>query len=166
MFDGQLLTGILPLAGDLSDRLTEGIRTADIGCGTGHALNLMARAYPASRFVGYDLSVETIERAQQEVRDYAVSNVAFEVLDVSQLPADPPFRHLAFDAMHDQVDPARRGWRGPGHRVGSRTRSVDAHRRRPCLPSTPATTRIAGFTAHSATATQPAEGCKRNDRLF
>jgi len=37
------------------------------------------RAYAASRFMGYDLSVEAVEQAQQEARDYAVSNVYFEV---------------------------------------------------------------------------------------
>src|SRR5262245_12768961 len=40
-FDGQLLTGILPLTGDLPARLADGIRVADVGCGTGHAINLM-----------------------------------------------------------------------------------------------------------------------------
>lgn len=106
-FDGQLLTDILPLAGDLTDRLSDGIHVADIGCGTGHALNLMARAYPASQFVGYDISVEAVEKGRQEAREYAVSNVCFEVMDVANLSADPPFHAIfAFDAIHDQVDPA------------------------------------------------------------
>jgi hypothetical protein len=61
LFDQRLLDGILPLAGDLPARLATGARVADIGCGTGHALNLMATAYPASDFIGYDISEEAVE---------------------------------------------------------------------------------------------------------
>ena len=58
--DDQLVDGILPLAGDLVDRLAAGIRVADVGCGTGHAVALMARAFPRSTFVGYDFAEDAI----------------------------------------------------------------------------------------------------------
>jgi SAM-dependent methyltransferase len=106
-FDGVLIDGIVPLAAGLADRLHAGIDVADIGCGTGHSTNLLARAFPASRFVGYDLAIDAIERARAEAADYGLSNVSFEVLDVTKLPADPPRGAVfAFDAIHDQVDPA------------------------------------------------------------
>jgi len=88
-FDGQLLTGILPLTADLPLRLAHGIRVADIGCGTGHAVNLMARAYPASTFVGYDFNDEALGRGRAEASAYGLSNVSFESLDLAQLPAMP-----------------------------------------------------------------------------
>jgi 2-polyprenyl-3-methyl-5-hydroxy-6-metoxy-1,4-benzoquinol methylase len=107
-FDGQLIDGILPLAGGLPARLSEGIRVADIGCGTGHAINLMGRAYPASTFVGYDFSGDAIEQARAEARAWGLSNVSFELVDVAELPADPTFDAIvAFDAIHDQAEPAR-----------------------------------------------------------
>ena len=107
MFDGVLVDGIVPLAGDLSERLTAGIRVADIGCGTGHTTNLLARAFPASQLFGYDLAADAIERARHEAADYGLANVAFEMVDVLELPTDPPFGAiLAFDAIHDQADPA------------------------------------------------------------
>jgi SAM-dependent methyltransferase len=107
LMDGQLLDGILPLIGDLTDRLTAGIRVADVGCGTGHAVNLMARAYPRSTFVGYDIADDASAAARAEAADWQLTNARFEVLDVTQLPADPPFDAVfAFDAIHDQVDPA------------------------------------------------------------
>ena len=45
--DASLIDTIIPVTG-LTDRLETGIRAADIGCGAGHAVNLLARAYPAS----------------------------------------------------------------------------------------------------------------------
>ncbi|HEY9416227.1 MAG TPA: methyltransferase domain-containing protein [Pseudonocardia sp.] len=105
--DGVLLTGILPTTGALPSLLEAGARVADIGCGTGHAANLMAQAYPRSQFVGYDLGRDAIAAATAEAGEMGLSNARFEVLDVTELPTDPPFDAVfAFDSIHDQVDPA------------------------------------------------------------
>jgi SAM-dependent methyltransferase len=106
-YDELLIGAFLPLAGDLTARLAEGIRVADLGCGTGHCVNLMAAAFPASTFVGYDCAAEAVEWARAEAADLGLNNAAFEVLDVARLPATPPFDAIfAFDAIHDQADPA------------------------------------------------------------
>lgn len=106
LLDGQLVEGILPSTG-LRDRLDAGIRVADVGCGTGHAVNLLARAFPQSTVIGYDIADDAIDAARAEAADYELSNASFEVLDATQLPAEPPFDAVfAFDAIHDQVDPA------------------------------------------------------------
>ncbi|MGQ0843110.1 MAG: class I SAM-dependent methyltransferase [Sporichthyaceae bacterium] len=105
--DGQLLDGILPLAVGLKERMAAGLRAADVGCGTGHALNLMAQAFPASTFVGFDFAADAVEAARAEAASMGLTNVAFEVHDVTALPTDPPFDVVfAFDAIHDQRDPA------------------------------------------------------------
>jgi hypothetical protein len=57
---------ILPLVPGLTERLEEGIDVLDVGCGSGRALNLMARTFPNSRFVGYDFSEEAITRAPRQ----------------------------------------------------------------------------------------------------
>lgn len=107
LFDRLLVDAIVPLAPGLADRLRAGIRAADIGCGTGHSTNLLARAFPASTFVGYDLAADAIERARAEADEYGLANVDFEVLDVAEIPTDPPLgAAFAFDAIHDQADPA------------------------------------------------------------
>jgi SAM-dependent methyltransferase len=107
LYDGLLIKGFLPVAKGLPERLEAGIRVADIGCGTGHAINVMAREYPRSTFIGYDLSQEAISRAAAEARDLGLSNARFEVLDVTQLPDEPKFDLItSFDAIHDQRDPA------------------------------------------------------------
>jgi SAM-dependent methyltransferase len=106
-FDGQLVDGVLPLTGDLPTRLADGIRVADIGRGSGHSTNLLAKAYPRSVFVGYDIAVDALDRARAEATAYGLTNVSFQCLDVTRLPAEPPIdAAFAFDAIHDQVDPA------------------------------------------------------------
>src|SRR5437899_9300704 len=107
LYDGLLIKGFLPAAKGLPERLKSGIRVADIGCGTGHAVNLMAREYPASSFVGYDLGEDAIVRARAEAREMGLPNARFEVFDVTRLPAEPKFELItSFDAIHDQRHPA------------------------------------------------------------
>ena len=107
IFDEHLIEGFLAPVAGLDERLRAGSRVLDIGCGTGHAINVMARAYPASRFVGYDIAEDAIEAARQEAADMGLSNVEFAVQDVTRLPAEPSFDLItAFDAVHDQREPA------------------------------------------------------------
>lgn len=107
LYDGLLLKGFLPAVPGLPERLAAGIRVADLGCGTGHAINVMAQAYPRSTFVGYDFAEDGIARAREEARQMGLANARFEALDVTRLPDEPRFDLLtAFDAIHDQRDPA------------------------------------------------------------
>ncbi|WP_246262783.1 class I SAM-dependent methyltransferase [Arthrobacter mobilis] len=105
--DAALLEVILPLAPGLTERLRDGIDVADIGCGHGHAINLMAQAYPASRFTGYDFSEQAIRAARAEAERLGLANASFEVLDVATLDIEAGFDAVtAFDAIHDQAHPA------------------------------------------------------------
>jgi SAM-dependent methyltransferase len=107
LYDGLLIKGFLPAVKGLPDRLAAGIRVADLGCGTGHAINLMAKEYPRSDFVGYDFAADAIERARTETKAMSLPNVRFEVRDVTQLPPDTTFDLItSFDAIHDQREPA------------------------------------------------------------
>jgi trans-aconitate methyltransferase len=108
LLDGQLLDGVLPLTGELPARLAAGgARVADIGCGTGHSVNLLARAFPRSAFTGYDLAGDALARGRAEAAEWGLHNVSFEVVDVTRLPVDPPFTAVfAFDTVHDQADPS------------------------------------------------------------
>lgn len=104
--DAGLLDVVVPAVSGLHERLTEGTSLADIGCGSGHAINLLARAYPASSFVGYDLGAEAIEVARAEAADWGLANVRFEVRDVAALGEEAAFDVVtAFDAIHDQAFP-------------------------------------------------------------
>jgi SAM-dependent methyltransferase len=107
LYDGLLIKGFLPAVKGLPERLQSGINVADLGCGTGHAINLMAREYPRSTFVGYDFGDDAIARARAEAKTMTLTNARFEVMDVTQVPSEPKFDLItSFDAIHDQRDPA------------------------------------------------------------
>lgn len=103
-----LFEHILPLVPGLEDKLKAGMDVLDIGCGSGLALIEMAAAFPESRFVGYDISEESVGRAQQTAAQRGISNVSFKVQDVSQINTPEAFDLItAFDVIHDQAKPAQ-----------------------------------------------------------
>ncbi len=98
---------ILPLVPGLTERLETGIDVLDVGCGSGKALNLMARFFPNSRFVGYDFSEEGIAHARAEAQEHGTTNVRFEVKDAAKLDEKDRYDLVTtFDAIHDQAEPA------------------------------------------------------------
>jgi SAM-dependent methyltransferase len=106
--DARLLRTTLPLVDGLVDRLNSGIDVADVGCGSGHAVNLMAEAFPASRFVGYDFSDDGLGTARAEARGKKLENARFERKDVATLDSVAAFDFItSFDAIHDQAQPDR-----------------------------------------------------------
>lgn len=106
-YDQLLLDAYLPLVDGTVEALERGTALADLGCGTGHCLNLMAGRFPNSRFVGYDFAEDAIELARHEAAAQGLDNVRFEIRDVRDLPGDGSFGVItAFDAIHDQADPA------------------------------------------------------------
>jgi SAM-dependent methyltransferase len=106
--DAALIDVILPLVPGLTQRLEAGIDVADIGCGSGHAINLMAKAFPQSRFTGFDFSEEGIQTARREAQAFGVANARFELRDVTALDLPDRFGLItAFDAIHDQAHPAQ-----------------------------------------------------------
>jgi SAM-dependent methyltransferase len=103
--DAALVDTIIPLTG-LVQQLTEGIDVLDVGCGEGHAVNLLGRAYPRSRFTGVDFSTEAVAAARAEADAWGLRNVVFEERDVAVLPVGAFDLVTAFDAIHDQARPA------------------------------------------------------------
>ncbi|WP_404382897.1 class I SAM-dependent methyltransferase [Knoellia locipacati] len=104
--DGSLVDTIVPLTG-LVERLESGIDVADVGCGAGHAINLMAREFPRSRFCGYDFSAEAIAAARAEAQEWGLPNAVFVECDIARdVDAGSYDLVTAFDAIHDQAHPA------------------------------------------------------------
>ena len=100
-----LIDSILPAAG-VVETLRAGGDVLDLGCGSGRAINLMAKSFPNSRFTGYDFSAEAISRAQAEARELGLANVTFAVKDVAEINETNRYGLItAFDAIHDQARP-------------------------------------------------------------
>lgn len=92
----------LPAMPDVVKRLEEGARVADVGCGSGTAVLTLARTYPASKIVGYDLDATSIARARAAAEAQRLENVGFERVAAESIPTDPPFDLVtAFDVIHD-----------------------------------------------------------------
>ena len=101
-----LLTEWIPALDGVHDKLTAGGYVADIGCGHGAALILLAEAYPASRFVGFDVHEPSIVTARKRAADAGVSDrVAFEASYCQGYPQDGYDLITFFDAFHDLGDP-------------------------------------------------------------
>jgi len=106
VFDATLIDVTLPLARGLIDKLKAGIDVADLGCGSGHAINIMAKAFPNSRFTGYDFSEEGVAAGRKEAKEMGVRNAKFEAQDISKLDGKEQFDLVTvFDAIHDQAKP-------------------------------------------------------------
>ena len=102
-----LLDHILPLDPGLKEKLERGIEVLDVGCGAGRAMILLARMFPKSRFTGIDLCEDAIALARQHAREDQLTNITFEAKDDTQIEGTDRFDLItAFDAVHDQADPA------------------------------------------------------------
>lgn len=79
----SLESHILPLVPGLAERLEEGIRMLDVGCGRGRVLHRLAARFPRSRFTGVDLSAEAIGWAEEQASRAGLTNLEVRVADLS-----------------------------------------------------------------------------------
>ena len=102
-----LINEILPLIPTF-EKLKSGIKVLDVGCGSGRAINLMAKSFPHSQFIGYDFSSEAVQNAKKEAEKLGIKNSFFEKQDASKFSKEKYFDIItAFDAIHDQAEPEK-----------------------------------------------------------
>jgi SAM-dependent methyltransferase len=102
----HLIPTVLPALDGVIERLETGITVADVGCGAGGAVLLMAEAFPNSRFVGYDISRFALERAEHRRLEEGAENVRFVDPRAEALPTDRSIDFITtFDCIHDMTDP-------------------------------------------------------------
>lgn len=94
------LTGMVP-------KLEAGAKVADIGCGHGHSTVLMAKAFPNSRFWGFDTHAGSIAEAREVAKREGVADrVSFDVIKSGDYPANGGYDLICFfDALHDMGFP-------------------------------------------------------------
>ncbi len=104
---GNLVQSWIPSLEGVEDTLRRGASVADIGCGHGASTVLMAQAFPASRFVGFDYHPESVAAANERAREAGVAeHCRFEVASAKNFPGTGYDLVTVFDALHDMGDPA------------------------------------------------------------
>jgi len=105
-YRNDLLNTWLPGLEGVVERLRAGAKMADVGCGHGAATVMMAEAFPASTFVGYDFHADSIEDARRHAEAHGVSErLVFEVADAQGYAGDGFDLIAFFDTLHDLGDP-------------------------------------------------------------
>jgi SAM-dependent methyltransferase len=104
---GNLLSAWIPALDGVKAKLEAGARVADVGCGLGASTILMAKAFPRSRFWGFDSHDGSIATARDRARDAGVGDrVTFQVGKSTDYPGDGYDLIAHFDCLHDMEDPA------------------------------------------------------------
>jgi cyclopropane fatty-acyl-phospholipid synthase-like methyltransferase len=105
-FDHGLVQEWVPAVDGLERRLKDGALVADVGCGTGRALIRLAKAFPNSRFHGYDVASGAVERARRAVEEAGVADrVEIRKLDAGEGLPERYDLITVFDVIHDARDP-------------------------------------------------------------
>ena len=96
----------LPALEGVVPRLEAGAEVADVGCGTGIAVCLMAEAFPASQVHGYDISRLALDRAEHRRAELGLGNAHFHDPRRQPLPRDGSLDLVtSFDCIHDMTRP-------------------------------------------------------------
>jgi SAM-dependent methyltransferase len=105
-YHNNLVAQWLPALEGVVTKLQQGAEVADVGCGHGWSTVLMAKAFPNSRFVGYDFHPGSVEQACVHAADHGVtSNTRFEVAAAKEYPGTDFDLVTCFDCLHDMGDP-------------------------------------------------------------
>jgi SAM-dependent methyltransferase len=106
-YDHQLVQNWLPALDGVVEKLERGALVADVGCGHGASTIILARAFPSSRFAGFDYHAASIATAQEAAARAGVTQrVTFETVAAKEVPTDRGFDLIClFDCLHDMGDP-------------------------------------------------------------
>jgi SAM-dependent methyltransferase len=102
----NLTSAWIPALNGVQEKLEAGARVADIGCGKGASTLLLAKAFPKSRFFGFDYHDKSIEAARESARREGVADrVSFDVAKAKEFPGKDYDFVAVFDCLHDMGDP-------------------------------------------------------------
>ncbi len=105
-YAANLVSSWIPSLQGVKEKLEAGARVADVGCGKGASTLLMAKAFPKSRFFGFDYHDKSIEAARESAKRNGIADrVTFEVAKAKEFPGQGYDFVAVFDCLHDMGDP-------------------------------------------------------------
>jgi ubiquinone/menaquinone biosynthesis C-methylase UbiE len=105
-YAANLVSSWIPSLQEVKRKLENGAQVADVGCGKGASTLLMAKAFPRSRFFGFDYHDKSIEAARHSAKLAGVADrVTFEVSKAKDFPGNDYDFVTVFDCLHDMGDP-------------------------------------------------------------
>jgi SAM-dependent methyltransferase len=105
-YAANLVSSWIPALNGVKEKLEAGGTVADVGCGKGASTLLLAKAFPKSRFIGFDYHDKSIEAARDSAKRNGVADrVTFEVVKAKEFPGKNYDLVAFFDCLHDMGDP-------------------------------------------------------------
>ena len=105
-YAANLVSSWIPSLSGVETRLRTGALVADVGCGHGASTLIMAEAFPASRFIGFDYHEPSVRHAREAAQRAGLGGrVRFEVAGAKAYPGHDYDLVAMFDCLHDMGDP-------------------------------------------------------------
>ncbi len=102
----NLLSAWIPSLEGVQAKLEKGARVADVGCGQGTAMRILAEAFPRSTFVGVDPYRPSVDAASAAARKAGgLGNLRFEEGTSTGFAGKEYDLVTFFDCLHDMADP-------------------------------------------------------------
>jgi SAM-dependent methyltransferase len=106
-YNANLVSNWIPALTGVQEKLQAGAKVADVGCGLGASTILLAKAYPKSKFYGFDYHAGSIDMARQSAaRAGLADRITFEIAPAKKFPGKDYDFVAFFDCLHDMGDPA------------------------------------------------------------
>lgn len=105
-YKASLVPEWLPALNGVVAKLKAGALVADVGCGHGHSTVLMAEAFPASKFHGFDTHQKSIVEARNVATGAGVADrTSFSTARADNYSGTGYDLICFFDCLHDMGDP-------------------------------------------------------------
>jgi 2-polyprenyl-3-methyl-5-hydroxy-6-metoxy-1,4-benzoquinol methylase len=104
-YRAMLATTWIPALSGVEAKLERGARVADVGCGHGASVVVMAEAFPNSQYFGFDFHEPSVITAQKRAAEAGVAaSTSFEVAGAKEYGGTYDLICF-FDCLHDMGDP-------------------------------------------------------------